>query len=326
MKIIVTGAAGFIGSHMAERLSDLGHDVLGVDCFSDYYSVELKKQNAAELSKMGISVLDLDLRDQTVYRDLPDDVDMIYHFAAHPGNSADSSFEDYFSNNVFATRLLIEYCEDHDWRPYFVNISTSSVYGLEAVCPETTAAAPVSWYGISKLAAEQLVMSKIRTGYLRGTSVRLYSVYGPRERPDKLYSILISCGLNGGEFPLFKGSDLHLRSFTYVADSVEGLSRISELQDVCNGEIYNLGSEMEYSTEEGIRTVEEILGVEIKKRILPARPGDQLRTKALIDKARKDLNYHPSTSLKNGLEAQVEWFRKMKNKKHSSKTKNSFIL
>lgn len=325
MKIIVTGAAGFIGSHMAERLSDLGHDVLGLDCFSDYYSVELKNQNVAELSKKGVTVLDFDLRDQAAYQDLPEDVDMIYHFAAHPGNSATSSFEDYFSNNVFATQLLVEYCGHHEGRPYFVNISTSSVYGLEAVCPETTAAAPVSWYGISKLAAEQLVLSKIRTGNLRGTSIRLYSVYGPRERPDKLYSKLISCGLGGVEFPLFEGSEHHLRSFTYVGDSVEGLSRISELQDVCNGEIYNLGSEMEYSTEEGIRTVEEILGVEIDKKILPPRPGDQLRTKALIDKARKDLNYHPATSLKNGLEAQVEWVRKMKNKNHPSISENSII-
>lgn len=319
MKIIVTGAAGFIGSHMAERMSDLGHDVLGIDNFSDYYSVELKRQNIAELSKKGVSVLDFDLRDRAAYQDLPEDVDMIYHFAAHPGNSATSSFDDYFSNNVFATRLLVDYCQKNDGRPYFVNISTSSVYGLEAACPETTAAAPVSWYGISKLAAEQLVLSKIRTGYLRGTSIRLYSVYGPRERPDKLYSKLISCGLDGSEFPLFEGSERHLRSFTYVGDSVKGLSRISELQEVCNGEIYNLGSEMEYSTEEGIRTVEEILGVTIKRKTLPARPGDQLRTKALIDKARRDLKYHPATDLKSGLEDQVKWFRERKSRNQSQK-------
>lgn len=309
MKILVTGAAGFIGSHMAEKLKGMGHDVIGVDHFSPYYPVQLKKRNAQELEAQNIPLVDMDLREKANYHSLPDQVDMIYHFAAHPGNSATSSFQDYFSNNVLATQMLIDYCESCVVPPFIVNISTSSVYGLEAACPETTAPAPVSWYGVTKLAAEQLVMAKVRSGMLQGTSMRLYSVYGPRERPDKLYSLLISCGIEQHSFPLFLGSEHHLRSFTYVGDSVEGLSRITERREVCNGEIYNLGSEVEYSTAEGISIVEKILGTRIQKKIMPPRQGDQLRTKAQIGKARRDLDYHPVTDLHTGLEAQISWFR-----------------
>lgn len=309
MKILVTGAAGFIGSHMAEKLAGRGHVVIGVDNFSSYYPEQLKKRNARELETQEIPIVNIDLREKTNYQSLPGQVDMIYHFAAHPGNSTNSSFRDYFSNNVLATQMLIDYCESSTVPPYVVYISTSSIYGLEATCPETTAPAPVSWYGVTKLAAEQLVLAKVRSGILQGTSMRLYSVYGPRERPDKLYSLLISCGIEHQPFPLFLGSEHHLRSFTYVGDSVEGLSRITERQEVCNGEIYNLGSEVQYSTAEGISTVERILGTTIQKEILPPRHGDQLLTKALIGKARRDLDYNPGTDLRVGLEAQVAWFR-----------------
>ena len=133
-------------------------------------------------------------------------------------------------------------------------------------------------------------------------------MYGPRERPDKLYTRLIDCGLNGKDFPLYEGSGKHLRSFTYVQDIVDGVVSIIGNEEVANGEIFNLGTEIESTTAEGIATVESILGVKIEMEIKPSRAGDQSRTQANIDKARKLLNYNPKTSLKEGLEAQVAWF------------------
>ena len=309
MKILVTGAAGFIGSHTSERLKALGHQVFGVDNFSPYYDFFLKNLNAEALSKKNIEILKMDLRNEDLNEILPQDLDFIFHFAAHPGISNTSTFEDYFSNNILATQRLIEFSENLPKKPFFVNIATSSIYGLEATFPESIPPKPASWYGVTKLAAEQLVLAKSRENKLQGTSFRLFSVYGPRERPDKLYTRLIDCGLNKKSFPLFEGSEKHLRSFTYVKDIVDGIVSVIGKETVCNGEIFNLGTETESTTAQGIETVEEILHTKIKTEKKPPRPGDQSRTKANIDKARKLLNYDPQTSLKVGLEAQVEWFR-----------------
>ncbi len=307
MKILVTGAAGFIGSHTSERLKSLGHDVIGIDNFSPYYDLSLKKLNAKALSDKGIKVYTLDLRTDDLKVMVPSDLDYIFHFAAHPGISATSSFEDYFSNNIIATQRLLEFSEENG-NPFFVNIATSSIYGLEATFPETETPKPASWYGVTKLAAEQLVLAKCRENKLLGTSLRLYSVYGPRERPDKLYTRLIDCAVNNKTFPLFEGSEKHLRSFTYVQDIVDGIVSVIGNENMCNGEIFNLGTEVENTTAQGIATVEEIMNTKIANVNKPPRAGDQSRTKANIDKARKLLNYNPKTSLKEGLEAQVEWF------------------
>lgn len=310
MKILVTGAAGFIGSHTAERLQSLGHTVVAVDNFSDYYDVSLKRKNATMLADKGISVENLDLRTDSLAAHITEETDAIFHFAAQPGISATSTFESYLSNNILATQRMLDVVETLDHKPFFVNIATSSVYGLHATLAEDEAPLPASWYGVTKLAAEQLVLAYARRGLLTGTSLRLYSVYGPRERPDKLYTRLIDCGLNNKAFPLYEGSEKHLRSFTYVQDIVDGIVSVLEHQRICNGEIFNLGTEEENTTATGIATVEAILGTSIQVENKPARPGDQSRTKANIDKARKLLNYNPTTGLKEGLEAQVAWFKK----------------
>ncbi len=307
MKILVTGAAGFIGSHTSERLKEMGHEVVGVDNFSPYYDPSLKKLNADALFKKNIDVLSVDLRNDDLVQVLPSEIDYIFHFAAHPGISNTSTFEDYFTNNILGSQRLIEYASTLK-NPFFVNIATSSIYGLEATFPETVPPKPASWYGVTKLAAEQLVLAKTRGDGLKGTSLRLYSVYGPRERPDKLYTRLIDCGLNDKAFPLFDGSEKHLRSFTYVQDIVDGIVGVIGKEEVCNGEIFNLGTETESTTAQGIAMVEEILQKKIATEKKPPRAGDQSRTKANIDKARKLLGYNPQTSLREGLEAQVEWF------------------
>ncbi|MBV1923117.1 MAG: GDP-mannose 4,6-dehydratase [Flavobacteriaceae bacterium] len=309
MKVLVTGAAGFIGSHTAERLNELGHDVIGIDNFSPYYDVSLKELNAKTLSKKNIPVLKVDIRTDRLEDYIPSDLDFIFHFSAQPGISSTSTFEDYFTNNVLGTQRLLDLFEKRAKKPFFVNIATSSIYGLVATLKEDDAPLPASWYGVTKLAAEQLVLAYARRELLKSTSLRLYSVYGPRERPDKLYTRLIDCGLNNKNFPLYEGSEKHLRSFTYVQDIVDGIVSVIGKEEVANGEIFNLGTETESTTAEGIATVEAILGIKIEMEINPSRAGDQSRTKANIDKARKLLNYNPQTTLKEGLEAQVNWFK-----------------
>jgi len=313
MRILVTGAAGFIGSHAAERLQAMGHEVFGVDNYSPYYDVSLKERNTRELVKKNIHVKKLDLRYDDIDSLFDGPIDFIFHFSAQPGIAVTSTFEDYFSNNVIATQRLLTAIEKLDHKPFFVNISTSSVYGLNATMTEDEAPLPASWYGVTKLAAEQLVMAYTRRGLLKGTSLRLYSVYGPRERPDKLYPRLIDCGLNDKAFPLYEGSEKHLRSFTYVDDIVDGIVSIIGKADVANQQIFNLGTEVENSTATGIATVEELLGRKIRVENKPQRPGDQNRTCANIDKARKLLGYNPTTSLRAGLQAHIDWFNKQSN-------------
>lgn len=309
MKILVTGVAGFIGSHTAERLQQLGHEVIGIDNFSDYYDLNLKKMNAKAVEETGVKVINYDLRNENLSEVLPTDIHYIFHYAAQPGISSTSTFEDYFSNNIIATKNLIDYallCPD---LKLFVNIGTSSIYGLEATFTEDVAPKPASHYGVTKLAAEQLVLQKSREQQLKACSLRLYSVIGPRERPEKMYTKLIDLGLKGEPFPLFEGSDKHLRSFTYVGDIVDGVVSVIEKEQIVDGEIINLGTEVEHTTQEGIEAVEEVLGVSIKINVIPKRAGDQSRTKANIDKARKLLDYNPQTTLLESVEYQVEWFK-----------------
>lgn len=309
MKILVTGAVGFIGSHTAERLQKLGHEVIGVDNFNDYYSLELKHLNENALKEKGISVLKLDLRQPNDVDQLPKDINYIFHFAAQPGISSTSTFEDYFTNNVIATKNLIDYALQLEHLKLFVNIGTSSIYGLEATFPEDVAPKPASHYGVTKLTAEQLVLQKSREKQLKSCSLRLYSVIGPRERPEKMYTKLIACGLNDEAFPLYEGSDKHLRSFTYVGDIVDGVVSVIGNEDKVNGEIINLGTEVEHTTQDGIDAVEKVLGLPIKINVIAKRAGDQLRTKANIDKARKLLDYNPKTTLLEAVEKQVEWYK-----------------
>lgn len=309
MRILVTGAAGFIGSHTAERLKSLGHDVVGLDNFNDYYSLDLKNLNAKSLKDNGIDIIKKDLRDSDVAEVLPNDINYIFHFAAQPGISLTSTFEDYFENNIIATKNLIDYASQCNDLKLFVNIGTSSIYGLEATFPESFAPEPASHYGVTKLAAEQLALQKSREEQMSACSLRLYSVIGPRERPEKMYTKLIDLGLKGEAFPLFEGSDMHLRSFTYVGDIVDGVVSVIGNESKVNGEIINLGTEVEHTTKEGIEAVEQVLGKSIALDIKPKRLGDQSRTKANIDKARRLLNYNPQTTLLEAVKKQVEWYK-----------------
>jgi nucleoside-diphosphate-sugar epimerase len=309
MRILVTGAAGFIASHLCEKLVSLGHEVIGLDNFNDYYSVSLKEMNAKDLESIGVQFYRVDLNDDlTILFEKP--YDYIYHLAAQPGISAETTLEEYVENNIFATQNLLEAVLFYNKElKSFINIATSSVYGIEATVNERVPPAPISFYGSTKLAAEQLVLGLQRLNKLHACSIRLYSVYGPRERPEKLYTKLIESLFNGIPFPLFEGSLKHERSFTYVGDIVEGLVAIIGKENVVDGEIINLGTDEVNTTQEGINVVENIMNKRLIVDQKPARKGDQQRTAAVIDKASKLLSYSPKVSLKQGLEAQVKWYK-----------------
>ncbi len=308
MRILVTGAAGFIASHLCEKLTELGHEVVGLDNFNDYYSPDLKRMNAQDLQNRGIKIFEIDLNSdlQSIFIK---PYDFIYHLAAQPGISPEIPLSDYVTNNIFATQNLLEAVLQYNPNlKSFVNISTSSVYGLVANVDEKVAAKPVSFYGSTKLAAEQLVLGLHRLGKLNACSIRLYSVYGPRERPEKLYTKLIENLYFDKPFPLFEGSLKHERSFTYVGDIVAGLASIIEKESLVNGEIINLGTDEVHTTQEGISIVEEIMSKQLIIDHKPARKGDQQRTEAIINKAKSILGYKPKVTFRKGLEAQVNWY------------------
>lgn len=310
MKILITGIAGFIGSNTAERLQQLGHDVVGVDCFSDYYDINIKRKTAKELEEKKIQIIEGDLIDDDLYLKLSQyDFDYVFHFAAQPGISGSVSFEEYLNNNVIVTEKLVRYFVNKKIAlKMFVNIATSSIYGKEAFYNEDYLPLPASIYGVTKLSAEQLVMFRCREKKIKACSLRLFSVYGPRERPDKLYPRLIHAAFSGETFNLFEGSDQHLRSFTYIEDIVDGIVSVIGKENNVNGEIINLGTAIESRTQDGIDLVEKLTGKKIEINIVSKRAGDQLRTHAIIDKARKILNYNPQTTLEEGLKKHIQWY------------------
>lgn len=308
MRMLITGAAGFIGSHLAERLAGLGHSVVGLDNYAAYYAAELKKLNTAALGNWGIAVHKIDLRAPEGLDQLAPDFDYIFHLAAQPGISTDCTFEDYLSNNVIGTKNLLDFALRCSNLKLFVNIATSSVYGVQASFDEEKVPEPVSFYGVTKLAAEELILAASREHQLKACSLRLYSVYGPRERPEKLYSKLIAAAFSGEAFPLYKGSGAHLRSFTYVQDIIDGIVSVIGRETAVESQIINIGTEEEHTTQEGIDAIEKITGRTIKIQSVEPRPGDQLRTHAVIGKARRLLGYDPKTTLEDGLRAQVDWY------------------
>jgi len=308
MKILVTGAAGFIGSHLSEKLLDLGYEVVGIDNFSPYYCVDLKKLNALDLQKRGIQVQKLDLATDDL-KEVVSGVEAVFHFAAQPGISSTTPLEDYVKNNITATEKLYQAVKNLPNFKIFVNIATSSIYGKHATDDENTPPKPTSYYGVTKLAAEQLILAYQREEKFPACSIRLFSVYGERERPDKLYPKVIDSILNERPFPFYLGSETHLRSFTYVGDIVDGLVLVLKNYEKCTGEIINLGLNTATKVEDCLKIIEDYLGKKATYDLKPPRSGDQLETKANIEKARAILGYNPTTGPEVGLKREVDWFR-----------------
>ncbi len=311
-KIVVTGAAGAIGSHVAEALKKENHDVVGIDILTDYYSPEIKEINISDLEKAGITIVRKNIATEDL-SDVLNGAQVIYHFAAQPGISATTSFEKYLENNIVATHKLLDAARKLKSLELFVHISTSSVYGAHADSDETAEPRPTSFYGVTKLAAEQLTLSYARDKGLPVVVLRLFSVYGERERPEKLYHKVIRNILNNESFTLHEGSELHRRSYTHVADVVDACLLVLERVDAVTGEIFNIGTDKTITTGEGLALIEKIMGKKIKYKKVPPRPGDQIETAAKIGKARKILGYDPKVSPEEGLKREVEWY---KNKIH----------
>ncbi|TSD02216.1 MAG: nucleoside-diphosphate-sugar epimerase [Parcubacteria group bacterium Athens0714_24] len=313
MKILVTGVAGAIGSHAAERFAELDHEVAGIDCLTDYYSPAIKKINLSDVEKRGVKIFLKDLAIDDI-SDVVSNVDLIFHFAAQPGISATTPFENYLKNNIIATQRLLEAARKNFSLKGFIFISTSSIYGLHAIGDEKTEPQPASNYGVTKLAAEQLALSYCRDSKMPVSVLRLFSVYGERERPEKLYHKLIKSILEDKDFPLYEGSKEHKRSYTYVGDIIDACVLVLNNFDKANGEIFNIGNDKVETTGEGIEIIEELLGKKAKFLVLPRRAGDQSETSADITKARKILGYNPKIDLREGLAREVEWY---KNKIHN---------
>ncbi len=307
MKIVVTGAAGFIGSHLAETLAHQGHTVVGIDSFTDYYAAQLKQANAEDVQAAGVTLHRLDLAADDLSAAL-DGVEFVFHLAGQPGISASTPLADYVRNNVVATDKLLTACQQQPSLRCFVNVSTSSVYGRHAYDSEDAAPKPTSYYGVTKLAAEQLALAAHREKGFPACSLRIFSVYGPRERPEKLYPKLIRSILTDTPFPLFEGSQNHSRSYTFVGDIVEGFVSVLDQPEKVIGEIINLGSDVEMTTGEGIALIEQIMGKKARLDFRPKRPGDQLHTCANIGKSRQLLGFAPHTQLADGLQAEVDWY------------------
>jgi len=307
VRILVTGAAGFIASHLAERLLEAGSEVVGIDAFTTYYDRATKQRNCARAVELGMDLRELDLVDADLDA-LFEGVDQIYHAAAQPGISATTPFDDYLRNNIIATHRLVEAAGRCETLKLFINMATSSIYGADATGPETTVPMPTSYYGVTKLAAEQLVLAAQRETVLPACSLRLFSVYGPRERPEKLFPRLIRAIARDEPMPLYEGAMDHTRSFTYIDDIIDGLIAAGDHADAVVGQVINLGSTIQRTTGQAIEIVQSIMGKAARFDPRPRRPGDQIATHADITKARALIGYTPKTTPEAGLARAVAWF------------------
>ncbi|MFO0936731.1 MAG: NAD-dependent epimerase/dehydratase family protein [Gemmataceae bacterium] len=300
----MTGAAGFIGSHLCDRLLADGHEVVGVDCFTDYYARPIKEHNL-DLARghRRFEFQELDLA-SGVPASVVDGVDAVYHLAAMPGLIRSwTHFDDYNRCNFTATHRLLESLRGSKTLKKLVYASTSSVYGKEAFGNESLPVVPSSPYGITKLAGEQLCRIFGTEFGLPFIILRFFSVYGPRQRPDMGYTIFIDKLLKGQPLPL-TGDGSHIRGNTFIDDCVEALTRSLSCP---NGETYNLGGGELVTVNEVIAKLEQILGIKAQIDRKPPRPGDQLKTGADCSKLSAATGWQPVVSVLDGLRRQVEY-------------------
>jgi nucleoside-diphosphate-sugar epimerase len=305
MNTLVTGAAGFVGSHLCEELLDHGHAIRAVDCFTDYYPRERKCQNvAALLGRSGFRFIDGDLHDVEL-GELLDDVDVVFHLAGQPGvrPSWGKDFGHYVRQNISVTQRLLEAVKPRPIRK-LVYASSSSVYGdaERYPTPESIRPAPVSPYGVTKLAAEHLCELYRMNFGIPTVSLRLFTVYGPRQRPDMAFAWLMEAATRERSFELF-GDGSQTRDFTYVADVVSAM-RNAALSDWCG--VANIGGGSRTSMKEVIAMVEARCGL-IDITVGRPQQGDVRHTAADTSVAAAAFGYAPRTSITEGLEAMVAW-------------------
>ena len=297
MRYVVTGAAGFIGSHLLRALLARGHDATGWDAFTDYYDPALKEENAR-----GLPVDRRDLADGVL--DL-EGVDGVFHLAGQPGvRSFGSVFPTYVRQNVLASQRLFEAAVAAGART--VLASSSSIYGDAASYPTTedTSPRPLSPYGITKLACEHLASAYGQEFGLVAVTLRYFTIYGPRQRPDMALSRMIACAAAGSPFELF-GDGTQSRSFTYVDDAVE--ATIAAMERGSAGTAYNVGGGEEVSVLQALEALAGIAGRRLEVVRSPRREGDAARTAADTSRIEADLGWEARTPFADGLAAQWRW-------------------
>jgi UDP-glucuronate 4-epimerase len=309
VRVLVTGAAGFIGSQLAEELATRGDEVIALDTFTDYYDVSTKRANADAVRARGVSFVDADLRTADLAAIL-DGVSVVYHQAAQPGVRAswDARFADYATHNVLGTQRLLEAAR-HSSVARLVYASSSSIYGNALAYPtvEETVPAPFSPYGVTKLAAEHLCRAYAQNFGFSTVSLRYFTVYGPRQRPDMSIHRLIEAALDGSAFPLY-GDGTQVREFTHVSDVVAA-NLLAASADLAPGVVFNISGGSEIELRALISLVGEECGAQIPLDERPAAPGDVARNGGATDRARDELGWEPGVALRDGIRSQLAWHR-----------------
>ncbi len=307
---LVSGVAGFIGSHLAERLLREGHRVVGVDAFTDYYPRTVKMANLGPLlGESGFRLVELDMA-QADLGPLVAEADFIFHQAGQPGVRASwgKDFDVYLECNVRATQRLLEAVRGSSRLQRLVFASSSSVYGQSRDLPlrEDSVPQPFSPYGVTKLAAEHLCLVYHANYGVPTVALRYFTVYGPRQRPDMGFHKFIQAALQDRPIVVY-GDGEQTRDFTFVADAVE--ANWLALDPRAAGQVFNIGGGSRCSVNQVMTTLGEILGRPIRRAPRPPQPGDVRHTWADTARAHKALGFSPRVSLRDGLARQVEWLR-----------------
>lgn len=310
MRFLVTGAAGFIGSQLCLSLIALGHQVHGLDCLTDYYSHELKQANLKELlANPNFTFTQADIM-QTDLHSLLAGNQIILHLAAQAGVRASwgASFNEYIHHNIAATQKLLECMKDFPGVP-MVYASSSSIYGQAVELPtrETSPCRPLSPYGVTKLAAENLCWLYYRNFDLPVCSLRFFTVYGPRQRPDMAFHRFIRAMLEEKEITIL-GDGLQSRDFTYVDDIINALIAAA-LEPQAYGRSFNLGGGVRASIKQVLNILEDELQVKAQVKYLPSAHGDVRDTFADTSLARNTFGFLPQVSLQEGLSRQAAWIK-----------------
>jgi UDP-glucose 4-epimerase len=307
MTALVTGAAGFIGSHLTAQLLAQGADVVGIDCFTDYYPRAIKEANLADNRRhRNFRFVEARLQDADLAA-LLEGVTQVFHLAAQAGvrKSWGRDFRTYTDHNVDASQRLLEACVDRPLQR-FVYASSSSVYGDHAPIPmhEGAVPQPLSPYGVTKLAAEQLCHLYFANYGVPTEAMRYFTVYGPRQRPDMAFHRFIKAVLNDEPITLY-GDGEQTRDFTFVADAVAATVAAGERG--VPGRAYNVGGGSRVSMNQVLEIIARIAGKRLDVRREPAQKGDMRDTYADTSLARTDLGFAPRVSLEEGIEAEYRW-------------------
>lgn len=310
MKALITGVAGFIGSTLADRLSGDGVAVVGIDSLSDYYDPALKQQNLTALTSPLFAFQQADLNNVDLDALLAG-VDVVFHLAGQPGvrGSWGDGFDAYVDANINATQRLLEAVRRSEHRPKVVYASSSSIYGEAESYPtdEAVTPRPRSPYGVTKLAGEHLCRLYAANDGLRTVSLRFFTVYGPKQRPDMAFTRFLRAAVEGTTIHVY-GSGEQIRDFTFVDDIVSALIRAAQTE-VTPGSVYNVSGGGSHSVNEVLDMIGELSQRSLDITRTTIAKGDVSRTAADITAIKRDLEWFPTTPLRTGLSRQLDWIR-----------------